>query len=92
MDLVVVDLVLVVVLDGCGGGNSTLMMYLGQCGAEANACDSIWLPRNFKKVKMKIEKIKMKIYLVTKKLQESKKENRENRNKDMFSYQEIARK
>ena len=34
----------------------------------------------------------MKIYLVTKKLQESKKENRENRNKDMFSYQEIARK
>ena len=41
---------------------------------------------------MKIEKIKMKIYLVTKKLQESKKENRENRNKDMFSYQEIARK
>ena len=76
MDLVVVDLVLVVVLDGCGGGNSSSMvMYLGQCGAEANACDSIWLPRNFKKVKMKIEKIKMKIYLVTKKLQESKKEN-----------------
>ena len=76
MDLVVVDLVLVVVLDSCGGGNSSSMvMYRGQCGAEANACDSIWLPRNFKKVKMKIEKIKMKIYLVTKKLQESKKEN-----------------
>ena len=34
----------------------------------------------------------MKIYLVTKKLQESKKQNWENRNEDMFGYQEIARK
>ena len=34
----------------------------------------------------------MKIYLVTKKLQKSRKENLENRNEDMFSYQEIARK
>ena len=31
-------------------------------------------------------------YLVTKKFQESKKENWENKNEDMFGYQEIARK
>ena len=30
--------------------------------------------------------------LVTKKFQESKKENRENKNEDLFGYQEIARK
>ena len=34
----------------------------------------------------------MKICLVTKKLQESKKENWENKNEGLFGYQEIARK
>ena len=33
-------------------------MDLGYCGAETKACDTIWFPRNFKKVKKNIEKIK----------------------------------
>nr|XP_023892332.1 TMV resistance protein N-like [Quercus suber] len=48
MDLGVMDLGLVVVLDDFGGGNSgSMVVDLGYCGAEANACDTIWLPRNF---------------------------------------------
>ena len=53
------DLSLVVVLDDFVGGNSgSVVVDLGYCGVETNACNTIWLPRNFKKVKKKIEKIK----------------------------------
>ena len=53
------DLSLMVVVDDFGGDNSgSVVVDLGYCGAETNACDTIWLPRNFKKVKKKIEKIK----------------------------------
>ena len=48
--------------------------------------------KKFKESKKKIGEIKIKICLVTKNLQESKKENWENKNKDLFGYQEIARK